>query len=325
MLFMIGLSMVSYFILAVVLSEYIYELKEDNNFIYLANHAIALVFIFCGLYLIKKENSGYQHSILKKNRALHKQNLEIRNQKQLLIEKAALLEIRKSELSDLNTVKNKLFSVVSHDLRSPLYALRNVFQNINKYNLPADEVKNMVPEMVSDLNYTIGLMENLLEWSKNQMQTDAVRPSEVNVSEMIGQVIQLLRLQAEAKEVYITSRNKEPIMVYADRDMINLVLRNLISNAIKFTPQKGNIEVGINDLSEFAEIYVQDSGIGISKDALKKINSNNFYTTKGTASESGTGLGLMLCKEFLNRNGGQMHIESKPGKGSIFSFTLPTV
>jgi two-component system, sensor histidine kinase and response regulator len=105
--------------------------------------------------------------------------------------------------------------------------------------------------------------------------------------------------------------------------MINLVLRNLLSNAIKFTPQMGSIELGVNDFEDFVEVYVQDSGAGISKDALKKINANNFYTTKGTASESGTGLGLMLCKEFLAKNGGHMHIESEVGSGTIFSFTLP--
>jgi signal transduction histidine kinase len=105
--------------------------------------------------------------------------------------------------------------------------------------------------------------------------------------------------------------------------MINLVLRNLISNAVKFTPENGRIAIGVNQLSYFAEVYVQDTGMGISAEALQKINESNFYTTKGTASESGTGLGLMLCKEFLAKNGGQMHIESKPGEGSTFSFTLP--
>ncbi len=324
MLFMIGLSMVSYFVLAVVLKEHVYELQKESSFLYLLNHAIAIVFIYCGLYLIKKENHGYQHSILRKNRALHKRNLEIKKQKELVADKAFQLEARQTELTELNAVKNKLFSVVSHDLRSPLYALRNVFQNFTKYDIPPDEIKSTVKEMANDLNYTIGLMENLLEWSKNQMKTDAVRTSEINVSELIHNVVQLLRLQAEAKQVYIESKADEPVIVVADKDMIHLVLRNLVSNAIKFTPNKGKIEIGINDLSSFAEVYVQDSGVGISRDALKKINSNNFYSTKGTASESGTGLGLMLCKEFLVRNGGQMHIESKPGKGSVFSFTLPT-
>src|SRR5438270_16371 len=106
--------------------------------------------------------------------------------------------------------------------------------------------------------------------------------------------------------------------------MINLVIRNLVSNAIKFTPPQGSVTIGAHRKGPFVEVYVQDSGLGIPPENLKKINENNYYTTKGTASESGTGLGLMLCKEFLVKNGGKMHIESEPGKGSIFSFTLPS-
>jgi signal transduction histidine kinase len=182
----------------------------------------------------------------------------------------------------------------------------------------------MVPDVLNDLNFTISLMENLLQWSKSQMQSDTVKAEEVNISELIKDVLQLLHLQSEAKKVYIESKIDRPVYVYADKDMINLVLRNLLSNAIKFTPENGKIAVGVTNLASFVEIYVQDSGTGISKEAMDKINSNSFYTTKGTSSESGTGLGLMLCKEFLAKNGGQMHIESEPGKGSIFSFTLPS-
>ena len=105
--------------------------------------------------------------------------------------------------------------------------------------------------------------------------------------------------------------------------MLNLVLRNLISNAIKFTPPKGNIKIGVHENCTLVEVFVQDNGTGISPEALKKINGKDFYSTKGTASESGTGLGLKLCKEFMIRNGGQLYIESKPGKGSTFSFSLP--
>ena len=110
---------------------------------------------------------------------------------------------------------------------------------------------------------------------------------------------------------------------FINNDIISLVLRNLLSNAIKFTPEKGNISIGVYEHHSFIEIYVKDSGAGISSEALLKINSNDFYTTRGTASESGTGLGLMLCKEFLARNGSQLHIESEPGAGSTFSFSIP--
>ena len=110
---------------------------------------------------------------------------------------------------------------------------------------------------------------------------------------------------------------------FIDKDMMNLVLRNLLSNAIKFTPEKGTISIGVHEHPSFIEIYVNDSGMGMSHEALAKIRNNDYFTTKGTASESGTGLGLMLCKEFLVKNGGQLYIESQPGEGSTFSFSVP--
>ena len=182
----------------------------------------------------------------------------------------------------------------------------------------------MVPDVLNDLNFTISLMENLLQWSKSQMQSDTVRAEEVNLTQLVSEVLQLLHLQAEAKRINIDNKANSPAFVFVDRDMINLVLRNLLSNAIKFTPEQGTIIIGMNHLSSYVEIYIQDSGMGISKEAMDKINENNFYTTKGTSSESGTGLGLMLCKEFLAKNGGQLLIESEPGGGSTFSFTLPS-
>jgi signal transduction histidine kinase len=155
------------------------------------------------------------------------------------------------------------------------------------------------------------------------MSADTVNTQKVDVSGLIQEVMKLLRLQADAKQIYVEQKIDLPVFVSADKDMINLVLRNLLSNAIKFTAPRGQISLGINEHSSFVEIYVQDSGTGITSEELEKIKSNNYYSTNGTASESGTGLGLMLCKDFLARHGGQMYIESQPGKGSTFSFTLP--
>jgi signal transduction histidine kinase len=323
MLFSIAWSMINFFILAVVLKHFRYPLETIDRPLYMFNQLLAIAFIFYGLYLIKKENTGYQLSILKKNRALHKINLEVQKRNTEIAEKATLLKNQANELSNLNALKSKLFSVIAHDLKAPMYALRNLFNDTHKYNVPGEDLKKMLPEVVNDLNYTVGLMDNLLQWAKSQMQADAVKAGTINVSKLVEEVMQLLRLQADAKKIYIESKISAPVFVSADKDMINLVLRNLLSNAIKFTPEHGCISIGANELSSFVEVYVQDNGMGLSGEALEKINGNDFYTTKGTASESGTGLGLMLCKEFLNRNGGQMHIESKPGKGSTFSFTLP--
>ncbi|MBD0296958.1 MAG: HAMP domain-containing histidine kinase [Flavisolibacter sp.] len=323
MVFTVAFSMMSYFMIAVLLKNFMYQVKTENYFLYLFNQLLSLIFIFYGLFLIKKENSGYLSCILSKNHDLYEKTLKIEKHKEEIAQKATLLEKQKTGLAETDALKNKLFSIIAHDLKTPLYALRNLFQNIDQYNLPADDIKKMIPEVMKDLNYTTGLMENVLHWAKIQMQAGTVHPQQVNVAKIIADVVQLMRLQAQAKKISIQSNADVPVFVYADKDMMHMVLRNLLSNAIKFTPEGGSVLIGVNEMSQFAEVFVQDSGTGINKEALRKINENNYYTTKGTSSESGTGLGLMLCKEFLAKNGGHMHIESEEGKGSIFSFTLP--
>lgn len=323
MIYSVSLSMISYFILAVVCKHYTYQLATANPFGYFFNELLAIAFIFYGLFLIKKENTGYHLSMLAQYKTLEAKNLEIQQQKIEIAENETLLKGQTSELTELNALKNKLFSVIAHDLRSPMYALQNLFSNIQQYDLPAEEIKSMVPGIVNDLTYTTSLMENLLQWARSQMQADAVRPDMTDISKMISTVIASLRLQAEAKHLKVVCSADAHIYAFADKDMISLVLRNLLSNAIKFTPPHGLITIGAHSMEACIEVFLEDTGVGIHPEAIAKINRNDYYTTKGTADESGTGLGLMLCKEFLARNEGALHIESEPGKGSVFSFTLP--
>ena len=290
---------------------------------HLFNHLLSMFFIFYALLLIKNENTRYQEKSRDKNWQLRRSNLKILRQKADISGKAALLEDQTQQLTELNSLKNKLFSVIAHDLKAPLYALRNLFRNVQLYDLPGEEIKRLVPEVINELTYTTGLMENLLQWAKSQMQAEAVRPQLLDIAGIAKEVLQLLRLQADAKKIYIDSKIEHPIFVYADKDMVNLVLRNLLSNAIKFTPVEGYIFLDARELRSCIEISVQDTGMGISREGLQRLMDQNYYSTRGTGGEAGTGLGLMLCKEFLSRNGGQMNIRSEPGKGSVFSFTLP--
>jgi signal transduction histidine kinase len=163
----------------------------------------------------------------------------------------------------------------------------------------------------------------LLQWAKSQMQAESVKPQLLDIARITKEVMQLLRLQAEAKHIFMNSNIERPVYVYADRDMINLVLRNLVSNAIKFTPEAGSICIDAKEMRSHIEIFVQDTGMGIPPEGLQRLMDAHYFSTRGTVGEAGTGLGLMLCKEFLSRNGGQMRIESEPGKGSTVTFTLP--
>lgn len=317
------LSFGCYFIVFVFYRDYQYKLEQINFVYYLLNQAIAAAFIFMSMYLIKKENTLYQQKILAQNNALSEQYTANEKHKLELAEKAQVLQKTTEQLSELNMLKNKLFSVISHDLKTPIYSLRNLFQNVSRYNVPAEEIKVLIPDIVKDLDYAAGLMENLLQWAKSQMQGGTVNPQLVDVSLLIKETSQLLRLQAENKRVHVNFKQENPVYIFADKDMINLVLRNLLSNAIKFTPAEGEVSLVARETEELVEVCVQDTGTGISPENMRKLFGDDFFTTKGTANETGTGLGLVLCREFLHKNGGEISVESEQGKGSRFKFTLP--
>ena len=145
------------------------------------------------------------------------------------------------------------------------------------------------------------------------------------MEEITDDAIHVHQLQASIKKISVSKEIEESCEVIADKDMVQLVLRNLISNAIKFTPEKGRIVISLKKEGAYCRVSVSDTGIGMDQETLKKIQENNYYSTSGTAKESGTGLGLMLSKDFLTRNGSSLHIESEIGTGSIFYFMLPMV
>jgi two-component system sensor histidine kinase/response regulator len=316
-------SAACYILATVVPHDFYFRLATVNYWLYVFHHVTALGFIFYTLFLIKKENTDYQFSLLGKGRELHRRNLEIERQKQEIAEKVILMEQQARELSELNQVKNKLFSVIAHDLKTPMYAMRNLFLNMQRYKMSAKEIMGMVPGMAGEMNYTISLMENLLQWSKSQMNHATVNPEILDMQRLVHDVMQLLRLQADNKQVYLESKLDSPVYCYADKEMVNLVLRNLLSNAIKFTPKHGTVYIGATEKSKQVEVFVQDTGIGMSRENMQRIFGDAYFTTKGTDHETGTGLGLKLCKEFLEKNGGVISVQSEPGKGSTFSFTLP--
>ncbi len=296
--------------------EYSYRLSNTFFPFYVFVHVLAIVLLFFALFWLKRENVGYQLSILNKNEELHNTNLEIETQKKEIGEKA-------EQLNDLNTLKNKLFSVISHDLRGPLYAQRNIFQNIHRYDLPGDQLKEYVPEILADMNATLALMDNLLHWAKSQMQSEVVSPELIDMSDIAADVTKLLSPQSKGKGVHLINKLSGPAYLKADKDMMNVVVRNLLSNAIKFTNPDGEVILSSKETNNFIEISISDTGIGMTQEVLKKITENNFYNTRGTSNENGTGLGLRLCDEFLAKNNSSLQVRSEPGKGSIFSFKFP--
>ncbi len=319
----VSFSIICYLIIYTLHGKYNYIMKDINYVFYFSNQFLSLFFIFLGLILIKKENSSYQFELTTINNTLLHTNEVLEKNEEALIEKTHLLEEQTEQLSELNMLKNRMFSIISHDLRNPIYSLRNLFRNVQAYNLPGDEIKVLLPDILNDLNYTTNLMDNLLQWAKSQMEGSSLNPQAIDVTKMIKETQNLLRLQAESKEVLLDSKVDIHVFMYGDKDMITLVLRNLLSNAIKFTPSKGKVSIDTSLNNNMVEISVKDSGIGISKENIDKLFGNNYFTTAGTANETGTGLGLMLCKEFLTKNGGNIYVESEVGKGSKFVFNVP--
>ncbi|WP_127125811.1 sensor histidine kinase [Pseudoflavitalea rhizosphaerae] len=312
-----------YLLAVVVPREYYFQLSEISYWVFAFNHILALGFIFYALFLIKQEHIRYQYTLMVKSRELRQQNLAIGKQKREIAEKATLLELQTKELTELNQIKTKLFSVIAHDLKTPMYALRNLFLSMQQAKLSAKEIKEMIPGVTNEMNYVTSLMENLLLWARSQMRQETVQPEMLDLHHMIDETVALLRLQADNKKIWLETSLQQPVYCYADREMISLVLRNILSNAIKFTPAHGTIWVSAREHEAMVEIAVQDTGIGMSEEAITQLFGDHYYTTRGTNSETGTGLGLKLCRDFLEKNGGCIKVNSNPGVGSTFSVILP--
>nr|WP_319266202.1 hybrid sensor histidine kinase/response regulator [uncultured Draconibacterium sp.] len=222
--------------------------------------------------------------------------------------------------------KNKFFSIMSHDLRGAFGIITNFVQLIQEGGdfLTTEEKEELLNDIQTTSANTLDLLENLLKWARSQTGAIKFSPEKLPLACIFDEINRNHTNIAQAKEINITSSTKEDIEVYGDRNMILLILRNLVSNAIKFTQKGGQISISAEKAGEMVKVVVADTGIGIDEDKVKNLFSIDSKTTStGTANEQGHGLGLVLCKEFVKINNGQIGIESTPGKGTKVWFTLP--
>jgi signal transduction histidine kinase len=241
----------------------------------------------------------------------------------LLLQHQEEMQKRSEELEQLNEVKDKFFSIISHDLRSPINALAGLMDLLDKGAITPEELPVAVKELRSRFNHTRSLMNNLLDWTVLQMDKMHLQASNVALKKIVDENIELMG-SVQNKHVNMINRVPETAIGYADSNTINLVIRNLITNAIKFTNDGGEIVVAAEEKGNELVVSVKDNGIGMSADIQKKLfDKVNPYSTRGTANEKGTGLGLILCKEFVEKNGGRIWVEANVDKGSTFWFTLP--
>jgi signal transduction histidine kinase/predicted negative regulator of RcsB-dependent stress response len=241
----------------------------------------------------------------------------------LLLKHQEDMEIRSKELEQLNEVKDKFFSIISHDLRSPINALAGLMDLLDKGAIASHELPIAIKELRTRFNHTRTLMNNLLDWTVLQMDKLNLQAGNVALHNIVNENIELLS-SIQNKKIHMVNAIPGNAIGYADSNTINLVIRNLLTNAIKFTNDSGEIVISAEAKDKDWVISVRDNGIGMSDEIQKKLfDKINPYSTRGTANEKGTGLGLILCKEFVEKNGGRIWVESKEGQGSIFWFTLP--
>lgn len=282
--------------------------------------SIAIMSQFYIFYRCKAVKSDFkvQQQLTVLNNELWTKNQQIEMQSTEIMKK-------NKDLEQLNILKDKLFIIISHDLRAPLQSLKGVLDLINKsVTISADEFKFLTRGVKAKVDLTYNLMENLLFWTRSQMTGFKVKPSSVNLSNAVNECISLLHSIAEKKRIQILNQTCNEHFVKTDPDMLRLVIRNILMNAIKFSYEEGIIDIKSTKIFNEIEISITDNGIGMSQEETSKLFSSQQQNISkvGTSNETGTGLGLMLCKEFIEMNNGRLWVLSDPGKGSDFHFVL---
>jgi signal transduction histidine kinase len=268
--------------------------------------AFITVFVLTSLYLVAYNRS--QRMVLEKNAELNRQKEHIESQSK--------------KLQELNDQKDKLFSIISHDLRNPLNSLNGLLSLISRDYITEQDFKEQLPILSKNMIATSDLLNNLLHWSRSQMKGEVQNLQHFDIAETIKIVVQSVEMQAQEKG--ITIQNGLPSCeVYADMDMMSIVLRNLFVNAIKFSHAGQTVSISSQTALDHLQLCIKDSGIGIKRQELPRIFDFRFKSTDGTLHEKGTGLGLALCKEFVEKNNGKIWVESEEGKGTAFYFTIP--
>lgn len=268
----------------------------------------AVVLIFFSLFSIKYQIWGYQKKIKKQRAELKEKNAE--------------MEAQQKKLEESNLIKDKLFSIIGHDLKTPIWSLSMLLDS-EESECPEQLMREILPELRTELKKASELFENLLSWAKLQLHDATVSNEAINVYEITEKVSESLRNKATAKEVAIQNKLSSDTIVNADKSILEIVLRNIISNAIKFSSKNGSITINGNLQEEQFQIKITDNGLGISPESLKRIREKIFYTTYGTNGEKGTGLGLIICSDLIEKCNGKLSIDSIEGQGTTLSILLP--
>ena len=262
------------------------------------------------------------------SKPFRKEELMVRIKHQLsLVAARRIIEEKNEELRKTIAGRDKMYSVIAHDLRSPMASMKMLLNTI-MMSVEKDKIDPDIFDMLEMSNKTseavFSLLDNLLKWTKSQLGKLTVIPQNLDISGLADGVVEVMNSVAEVKHIKLIRTDHESFFVYVDIEMIKSILRNLISNAVKFSNPDSEIKVGIKAEDGKVIVSVTDSGKGIKKeDQHKLLKDSTHFTTYGTNSEEGSGLGLLLCRDFARKNGGELWFESEENLGSVFSFSLP--
>ena len=286
--------------------------RLKNTIFFLAAVSLMIILVFVVYYQKNRLKRETTKLLEEKNKQLEKANLKLQNSEK--------------HLKELNSTKDKFFSIIGHDLRNPLNALLGFSELIsgNSRDYTSEEIQRyskIINEAAKNIHL---LIENLLEWSRSQSGNIDYNPEKTDLMPMVTEIFKVFDIHADKKGVNMVSEIPEDVFVNADRNLLSTILRNLINNAVKYTSSGGQVRVYCEQNKSEITISVEDSGVGMSENQLKNLfmlDSN--VTMPGTSEEKGTGLGLILCREFVDMHKGKIWATSTPKEGSTFSFTLP--
>ena len=293
--------------------------KEQLVIITIGTFALITLAVLAVLALVNYQRQRFfgkeltkKNIIIEKNaNSLDQLNKEISHQNELLEED--------------NKNKNKLLSIISHDLRTPLVNTKGILNLFNLGMMPQVASENLMQQLETQYQRTTTLLDNLLYWIKGQISGQDVHNESINFYQLVKSLEQEYHASLANKHLELVIHIDNHLMIYAEKEMIQIIFRNLLSNAIKFTPTHGKIEIESSFTEGFVQLTLKDNGIGMSPENLEKVMARKYFSTKGTEMERGSGFGLMLCKDLITRQGGDMLIQTNPDEGTAITVRIPHV